>query len=102
MRERASEFIGASTGGVSLQSDWVLKAVNSFARAGRRPPRGGAVEGLVEEGAEGTERARANEFIGGLTGGVSLQSDWVLNAVNSFARACGARAAARARGGRTG
>jgi hypothetical protein len=69
--------------------------VNLFARAGRGPPRGSAVEGLVEEGAEGAKpgnarpsgRARASEFIGGLTVGVSLGSDGVLNAVNSFARA---------------
>jgi hypothetical protein len=82
---------------VSLESDRVLNAVNSFARAGRGPPHGGAVEGLVEEKAEGAEpssgnarspgHARVNEFIGGPTVGVSLESDGVLNAVNSFARA---------------
>jgi hypothetical protein len=35
-----------------LVDDGVLNVVNSFARAWRGPPRGGAVEGLVEEEAE--------------------------------------------------
>jgi len=101
---RASESIGDPSGDVSLGSDGVLNVENSFARAGRGQPRGGAVEGLIEEGAEGVEEgaegaelssgnarppdhARANEFIGVPTVGESLVSDGVLNAVKSFARA---------------
>ncbi|KAJ1634679.1 hypothetical protein T492DRAFT_971764, partial [Pavlovales sp. CCMP2436] len=45
---RASESIGDPTGDVSLGSDGVLNVENSFARAGRGPQLGGAVEGLVD------------------------------------------------------
>ena len=58
---RASESIGDPSGDVSLRSDGMLNVENSFARAGRGPQRGGAVEGLVEEGAEGAETSSASE-----------------------------------------
>jgi hypothetical protein len=57
--------------------DGVLNVVNSFARAWRGPPRGGAVEGLVEE--EAGSSARARELF--------TWRGWMLNAVNSIARA---------------
>ncbi len=58
---RASESIGDPSGDVSLGSDGVLNVENSFARAKRGPQRWGAVEGLVEEGAEGAETSSASE-----------------------------------------
>ncbi|KAJ1616172.1 hypothetical protein T492DRAFT_896026 [Pavlovales sp. CCMP2436] len=58
---QASESIGDLSGDVSLGSDGILNVENSFARAGRGPQRGGAVDGLVEEGAEGAETSSASE-----------------------------------------
>jgi hypothetical protein len=58
---RASESIGDPSGDISLGSEVVLNVENSCARAGLRPQRGGAVEGLVEEGAEGAETSSASE-----------------------------------------
>ena len=63
---RASEFIGDPSGDVSLGSDGVLNVENSFARAGRGPQRGGAVEDwLKRESKEPRRRARASPLDGG-------------------------------------